>query len=123
MKLPIKGEKWKHFKGNIYEITDIVMGCDDDLVIRIVYTDGVTTWSRSLTNFMETVDGKRRFTLWEAFPMASDVVINDLANLATGLGEGREVTDELQRVEQYSFFSGTPLQRLVDGLIAICQRS
>ena len=63
MKLPQKGETWKHFKGGVYTILEIGWMAEEELEVCVVYvTAGGTTFMRRLNNFMELVDSGPRFT-------------------------------------------------------------
>ena len=53
-----KGQKYLHFKGNIYEIIDVAEHTEtgEELVI---YTDGKKVWGRPLSMFLSKVDHEK----------------------------------------------------------------
>jgi len=50
-----KGEKYRHFKGNIYEIVDVAINTET-LEEMIVYKDSEHTWVRPKDMFTSEVD-------------------------------------------------------------------
>lgn len=62
------GKSYRHYKGNLYKVTDIVRHTETDEIL-VVYTDNKYHWARPIEMFEEyvTVDGKtvKRFELEE----------------------------------------------------------
>ena len=63
------GQKWKHYKGNVYTIVSIAKNSDSPHIETIHYTDGDKVWELSISGFAKkvTVDNVDvpRFTLVE----------------------------------------------------------
>ena len=62
MKLPQLNEVWTHFKGEEYRICAFAWcAVGADLSLRVLYQKDGTTFSRTISNFLEPVDGRPRF--------------------------------------------------------------
>lgn len=68
---PRVGERWKHFKGTVYSIVDIVLFAEgDELEQLIIYQEGHTRYARTRENFLQVVKRESysgpRFVLYES---------------------------------------------------------
>jgi len=62
MRLPQIGETWTHFKGGKYLIKGFAWEADGPhLVLRVIYCSEEAIFTRTLSNFLEPVDGTPRF--------------------------------------------------------------
>lgn len=56
---PGKGQKWKHFKGNIVTIECVAQNTEDLSESFVIYTHEGKTWARPMRMFMSKVDRKK----------------------------------------------------------------
>ena len=57
--MPGKGQKWKHFKGNIVTIECVARNTEDLSESFVIYTHEGKTWARPMRMFMSKVDRKK----------------------------------------------------------------
>lgn len=55
------GKRYRHFKGNVYVVTDIAIDCEhlDMIVIYKDCSNHKLTWCRTLLDFMADVDSEK----------------------------------------------------------------
>jgi len=71
MNTPIKGEIWKHFKGNLHRIYGVGTHTEtgEQIVIYQLLADTEVApklWCRPLSSWNELVDGRPRFKFWNS---------------------------------------------------------